>query len=47
MKFNQLITTLRELDGSLKGHVTQAINAGLTLRNWLVGAYLVEFEQHG
>ncbi len=47
MNFDQLITSLRELDGSLKGHVSRTANVGLTLRNWLVGAYIVEFEQNG
>ena len=47
MKFDSLITQLRDLDSSLKSHVTQSANIGLTLRNWLVGAYIVEFEQNG
>lgn len=47
MNFDQLITSLRELDGSLKGQVARTANVGLTLRNWLVGAYIVEFEQNG
>lgn len=47
MNFDQLITSLRELDTSLKGQVIRTANVGLTLRNWLVGAYIVEFEQNG
>lgn len=47
MNFDQLITSLRELDTSLKGQVVRTANVGLTLRNWLVGAYIVEFEQNG
>lgn len=47
MNFSQLITSLRNLDGSLKSHVSQSANIGLTLRNWLVEAYLIEFEQNG
>ena len=47
MNFDQLISSLRELDGSLKGHVSKTANVGLTLRNWLVGAHIVEFEQNG
>ena len=47
MNFDQLITSLRELDSSLKGHVARTTNIGLTVRNWLVGAYIVEFEQNG
>ena len=47
MNFNELITQLRELDRSLKERAVRVVNAGLTTRNWLVGAYLVEFEQNG
>ncbi len=47
MNFNQLITTLRNLNDSLKNQVIRSANTGLTLRNWIIGAYLVEFEQHG
>ncbi len=47
MNFDKLITSLRDLDGSLKGQVSRTANVGLTVRNWLVGAYIVEFEQNG
>ena len=47
MNFDQLITQLQALDGSLKQQVAQTANIGLTLRNWLVGAYIIEFEQSG
>ncbi len=47
MNLEQLVTELRDLDRSLKGQVAQVANVGLTLRNWLVGAYIVEFEQNG
>lgn len=47
MNLPQLVTKFRELDHSLKSHVTRAANVGLTMRNWLVGAYIVEFEHNG
>ena len=47
MNLEKLVTELRDLDSSLKRHVAQSANVGLTLRNWLVGAYIVEFEQSG
>ncbi|MGJ8677181.1 MAG: DUF1016 N-terminal domain-containing protein [Akkermansiaceae bacterium] len=47
MNFTQLITNLRDLDDSLRSHVKQSANIRLTLRNWFVGAYIVEFEQNG
>jgi predicted nuclease of restriction endonuclease-like (RecB) superfamily len=47
MKLTSLITQLNDLDASLKKHVSHSANVGLTIRNWLVGAYLVEYEQNG
>ncbi len=47
MNLEQLVTELRYLDQSLRSHVAQSANVGLTLRNWLVGAYIIEFEQNG
>ncbi len=47
MKYDQLIDSIRELDSSLKNHAKQAANMGLTLRNWIVGAYIIDFELDG
>ncbi len=47
MNFDQLISNLRELDRSLTERAVKVVNIGLTARNWLMGAYLVEFEQGG
>ena len=47
MNFNQLISSLQELDSSLKAHASRSANVGLTARNWVEGAYIVEFEQSG
>jgi len=47
MNFDQLITSLRELDASLRTRALKVVNVGLSARNWLVGAYVVEFEQVG
>ena len=47
MNLAQLVTDLRNLDRLLKQQVAQSANVSLTLRNWLVGSYLVEFEQKG
>lgn len=47
MNFTQLITSLRSLDQTLSGLAGQTASTLLTLRNWAIGAYLVEFEQHG
>lgn len=47
MKFDELIESLKHLDTSIKEQVKSTANIGLTIRNWLVGAYIVEFEQNG
>jgi hypothetical protein len=31
----------------LQAQAAHAVNLALTARNWLVGYYIVEFEQHG
>lgn len=47
MNLTNLITQLNDLDTSLKKHVSHSANVGLTIRNWLIGAYIVEYEQNG
>lgn len=47
MKFNQLVHTLQQTHNELYQNAVKAVNTGLTLRNWLFGFYIVEFEQNG
>ncbi len=47
MKFNQLVHTLELTHNELFRHAAKAVNIGLTIRNWLFGFYIVEFEQNG
>lgn len=47
MKLGRLITQIKKLDASIKHKVGVAINSSLTLRNWIIGAYIVEYEQNG
>jgi len=42
-----LISQIQSLDGSLKQEANRAVNRLLTLRNWLIGYYIVEYEQKG
>jgi hypothetical protein len=44
--FNQLTTSIRNTSDTLRSYAGKAINQFLTVRNWLVGFYIVEFEQH-
>ena len=47
MNFNALITSISTTDQTLQVEAVKAINKALTARNWLIGLYIVEFEQHG
>ncbi len=47
MKFNELRLNIRQISDSLRQSAVSAINSHLTVRNWLVGFYIVEFEQNG
>jgi len=47
MKFNDLINNIKETDIYFKQRAYIAINQSLTIKNWLTGYYIVEFEQKG
>lgn len=47
MDFQTLLRSLRKTHETLQGRVSAAINQGLVIRNWLMGFYIVEFEQNG
>ena len=45
--FNSLVTTIVQIHHQAQDVATKAVNIGLTLRNWLIGQHIVEFEQKG
>ncbi len=45
--FQQLITTIEQVHVHLQASAANAVNQALTMRNWLIGHYIVEFEQGG
>ena len=47
MKFKQLIDIIRKTHFSLQQRAVSAVDRNLTVRNWLIGFYIVEFEQNG
>jgi len=47
MIFNQLTNSIRKTSDTLRSFAGKAINQFLTVRNWLIGYYIVEFEQKG
>lgn len=47
MNFDYLVTSIEQTHSHFKQQATKAVNVSLTLRNWLIGYYIVEFEQKG
>ena len=47
MKYLQLVKAIDSASQQLLGRAAAVVNQSLVVRNWLVGAYIVEFEQHG
>lgn len=47
MNFQELIKAVSETHHSLKTSAFKAINRLLTLRNWVIGFYIIEYEQNG
>ena len=45
--FNQLISNIESVHGQLQSSAAHAVNQSLTIRNWLIGYYIYEFEQKG
>lgn len=45
--FESLVTTIVQIHYRAQDFSTKAVNIGLTLRNWLIGHRIVEFEQNG
>ena len=47
MDFEKLITTIITTSSHLQQSAVKAVNTHITLRNWLIGFYIIEFEQNG
>jgi len=47
MKFENLVTTIEQTHLNFQQQAVKAVNVSLTIRNWLIGYYIVEFEQKG
>ena len=47
MNFAALIQTIGQTHHALQQQAAKAVNRALTIRNWLIGYYIVEFEQNG
>jgi len=47
MNLDVLVSSIKNIDASLKQEANKAVNRLLTIRNWLIGYYIVEYEQKG
>ncbi len=47
MNFNGLVAAIQQIHAQLSKQASFAVNASLTMRNWFVGYYIQEYEQHG
>lgn len=47
MRFDKLLTLIQDTNSAMQQGAVKAINRMLTLRNWLIGYYIVEYEQKG
>ena len=47
MDFKRLIEAIRQVHEDLAAQASRAVNVSLTLRNWLIGCYIAEYELNG
>ncbi|MFZ2658572.1 MAG: PDDEXK nuclease domain-containing protein [Victivallales bacterium] len=47
MDFPSLVSTIRQIHEQCAAQANRAVNTALTMRNWIIGAYIREYEQNG
>lgn len=47
MNFEQLADSIFSIHDALHNHAVHSVNLDLTVRNWLTGRYIIEYEQNG
>jgi predicted nuclease of restriction endonuclease-like (RecB) superfamily len=47
MNFDQLVATIKKTHTTFRSEALKAVNIRLTLRNWLIGYYISEYELNG
>lgn len=45
--FSALVAAIRQVDEHMTAQTSRAVNISLTLRNWLIGCYIEEYERSG
>jgi hypothetical protein len=47
MQLTQLVSVIQATHDFAQKFAVQQVNSALTIRNWMVGFYIVEYEQNG
>jgi predicted nuclease of restriction endonuclease-like (RecB) superfamily len=47
LDYGALVAAIGQAHETAQRHAVQAVNVALTLRNWLIGYHIFEYEQHG
>lgn len=47
MTFGKLVDSIQIVHGEMTAQASKAVNVSLTLRNWLIGCYIAEYELRG
>ena len=47
MTFDRLVSSIQQVHDYLSAQAGKAVNISLTMRNWIIGLYIAEFEMHG
>src|SRR5712691_4524742 len=47
LDYGALVAAIGQAHQTAQRHAVQAVNVTLTLRNWLIGYHIFEYEQHG
>jgi predicted nuclease of restriction endonuclease-like (RecB) superfamily len=47
MNYRHLLTDIEQTHSATQAAAARSVNHYLTLRNWLIGAYIIEYEQNG
>ena len=47
LTFNELVASIQQVHEQLAAQASKAVNISLTIRNWLVGLYIAEYELQG
>jgi len=47
LNFEKLVGAINQVNTELSAQANRAVNASLTLRNWMIGGCIAEYEQNG